>query len=75
MDMKKFKKFDMHQRRYLMLATAIFGSVAVLHMVRVLFNWNLIIGGFEIPQNISVLAAFITLSMSAMGIGYLMAKN
>ena len=73
--MKKFKKFDMHQRRFLTLATVIFGVVGMAHTLRVLFAVELSIGEFEVSHNVSVLVAFITLCMAAMGIGYLIAKD
>ena len=49
----------MSQRTFLKSAGAIFALVGVLHLLRLLFGWEAVIGGWDVPQWVSGLAAVI----------------
>jgi hypothetical protein len=42
------------------IAIAIFTVVAVLHILRMLYGWEVVINGMNVPMWVSVLAAIIT---------------
>ena len=68
---KHKEELRIHRKRFILLATLIFGTVGVFHAMRVWFGWPLVVDGIAVPQGVSILASFITLAMAAMGIGYL----
>jgi hypothetical protein len=43
----------MKQKTYIMITGIIFLVVAVLHFARIIFNWQILIGGLTIPLWIS----------------------
>ena len=49
----------MTQRSFNGLAGAIFGLVALLHALRLLFGWEAVIGGWAIPRWFSVLGLLV----------------
>ena len=63
-----------HYDRYFLLSVIIFLSAGTLHGLRFLYGWDLVLGTYSIPEYISALAVIITLSMAAMGLGYLNKK-
>lgn len=73
--MKKFQNFKKHQNRFIGLATFIFLIVGIVHTVRIYFGWSMTIGEFMLTPKTDILAAFIGLSMAAMGIYYYFAKD
>jgi hypothetical protein len=54
-----------HVHRYLILSAAVFGFVAVAHLVRALEQWPLTIAGWNVANELSWLAALISASLSA----------
>jgi len=48
------------------LGAAVFGLVAVAHLLRLIFNWEIIIAGISIPYWVSVLGLLIATLLSAM---------
>jgi len=65
--MKKFKGFDFHRRRFIGLAIIIFAFVAIGHALRLVFGWELVIGGVVMPQMVSVFAVAFLAMMVIMG--------
>ena len=53
----------MGQKRYLAISGAIFGLVAVAHILRVMFNWSFAIGGWSAPMLASWVALFVAIAM------------
>jgi len=68
--MRKFKDFEFHRRRFIGLAIVIFTLVAVLHIARVVFGWDLVVGGVVLPMSVSILAIAILAMMIVMGVYY-----
>lgn len=56
----------MRERGYLLIAGAIFGAVALLHLSRLLFNFDLVLGGWEFPTWLSWIGVVITAYLSYM---------
>ena len=48
----------MGNKTYLAISGAIFGLVAVGHILRVMFNWSFAIGGWSAPMSASWIALF-----------------
>jgi len=48
----------MGHKTYLVISGAIFGLVAVGHILRVTFNWSFAIGGWSAPMTASWIALF-----------------
>ena len=46
----------MNQKTFTLTAGVIFSHIAVLHMFRILFGWEAIIGGWDVPRWISWVA-------------------
>ena len=53
----------MGNKTYLVISAAIFGLVAVGHILRVIFNWSFVIGGWNAPISASWLAFFAAAAM------------
>ncbi|MBI2558147.1 hypothetical protein HYW20_02385 [Candidatus Woesearchaeota archaeon] len=49
----------MEKNQLLMLASVIFGIVAVLHLLRSIFSWEADIGGFNVPVWYSYVAVVV----------------
>ena len=43
----------MTEKTFLMISAAIFGVVAVVHLVRILMDWSVVIDGWTIPMWVS----------------------
>ena len=54
----------MNPKNYSRLASAIFGIVALLQLVRVLLAWEITLNGIPIPLFVSGVAAFVALMMA-----------
>jgi len=52
----KLKEYVMDKNKALMLASVIFGIVAVLHLLRAVLRWNVTFNGFKIPLWLSYVA-------------------
>ncbi len=46
----------MDKNKSLLIAAIIFGIVAILHLLRSIFSWEAVIGGFNIPLYFSYIA-------------------
>ena len=53
----------MGNKTYLAISAAIFGLVAVGHILRVIFNWSFAIGGWSAPISASWIALFAAAAM------------
>ncbi len=62
----------MDYKTYLLISGAIFGLVAVGHILRVMFNWSFAIGGWNAPMSASWIAFFAAAAMCvwAIRLGY-----
>ncbi len=49
----------MDKNRSLLLASAVFGIVALLHLIRAILGWEAFVSGFKIPVYFSYLTALI----------------
>jgi hypothetical protein len=50
----------MKARTYLLISGVIFGLVCLGHLLRVVFNWPLVIGALEVPMAVSWMGMIIT---------------
>ena len=50
-----YNKF-MNTKTFFKLSTAIFSLIALLHIARLIYSWEAVIGGLEIPLWISLVA-------------------
>ncbi len=46
----------MNHKTYMKASTAIFGFLALLHLARVLFGWDAVVGGWDVPMWVSWVA-------------------
>lgn len=49
----------MNHKTYMTVSTAIFGLLALLHLARILFGWDAVIGGWLVPMWVSWVALVI----------------
>ncbi len=61
----------MKQKTFTTVAGVVFSIVAVLHLVRLLFHWEAVIGGWAVPTWVSYLALAVSgyLAYSAFTLG------
>lgn len=60
----------MNQKTFSLTAGAIFTAIAVLHLLRLFFGWEAIIGGWPVPTWISWLALVIAGYLAFEGIRF-----
>jgi hypothetical protein len=48
------------------IGAAVFGLVAVAHLLRLIFNWEITIAGWAVPYWVSVLGLAVTAALSAL---------
>ena len=48
----------MGKNAYLLISAVVFGIVSLLHIVRVINNWTVVVGEWTIPMSISWLGLF-----------------
>ena len=58
----------MSQRTFTIIASVIFGAVALLHMLRIFFGWPAVIGGWTVPMWLSWIALVVAVGLSYFGI-------
>jgi hypothetical protein len=58
----------MGQKAFSVTAGAIFFTIALLHAVRLLYGWEAVIGGLEVPTWVSWLALVISAYLSYAGL-------
>jgi len=49
----------MNKNQSLKLASVIFGIVALLHLIRAILRWSVVIGNFNVPVYFSYIAAVV----------------
>ena len=60
-----------HLKRFVKLATTIFVLVGIGHALRIIYGWELTVGGFDMPMYISYLVLFMLVCMAIMGVYYI----
>jgi hypothetical protein len=50
----------MNQRAFNLTAGLIFLVIAILHVLRIVFDWSAIIGGWDVPEWVSWVAFLVT---------------
>jgi hypothetical protein len=58
----------MSQRTFTIIASAIFGVVALLHVLRIFFGWPAVIGGWTVPMWLSWIGLVVAGGLSYFGI-------
>lgn len=49
----------MNEKRYLLISGVIFSLIGLLHLLRILFQWQAMVGVWTVPFVISVLAVIV----------------
>lgn len=57
----------MSKKTYATISAAIFLTVALAHLVRIIFGWDVQIGGLPIPMWVSWLALFVAAALAHFG--------
>ncbi|CAN7670560.1 hypothetical protein LJR231_005333 [Phyllobacterium sp. LjRoot231] len=57
----------MTEKTFSILAAAIFGVVAVLHLVRILIGWSIVVDGWTVPMWVSWVGLIIAGALSYYG--------
>jgi hypothetical protein len=57
----------MTEKTFSTLAAAIFGVVAVLHLVRILIGWSIVVDGWTVPMWVSWVGLIIAGALSYYG--------
>ena len=63
----------MHRKTFTIVASVIFFLVAVVHVLRLVFKWEVILAGWHLPLWISVVALIIAASLAYEG--FRLSKN
>ena len=58
----------MTEKTFSTIAAAIFGVVAVLHLVRILVGWSIVIDGWTVPMWVSWVGLIISGGLSYYGV-------
>ena len=59
----------MNQRTFLRIAGIVFVLVAVLHAVRLLWQWDVVIAGWVVPPWVSWVALLISGTLASIAVG------
>ncbi len=59
----------MNLKSYSFICGAIFLAVAILHLLRILLGWEVILAGIKIPIEISWLGAALSAGLAIIGLG------
>jgi phosphoglycerol transferase MdoB-like AlkP superfamily enzyme len=57
----------MSRRAYLLITAVIFSLVALLHLVRIIFGWNAMLGSWSVPMWLSWVALIVTGALAYFG--------
>jgi len=57
----------MSRRAYLLITAVIFSLVALLHLVRIIFGWNAMLGSWSAPMWLSWVALIVTGALAYFG--------
>ncbi len=49
----------MDKNKSLLIAAIIFGIVAIIHLLRIIFSWEAVIGSFNVPLYFSYIAVVV----------------
>lgn len=60
----------MTRRNYFVVSSAVFAVVALVHLVRVMQEWGVVLDGYEIPLWASWVALFVAGYLAFMGYGF-----
>ncbi|HEV3270769.1 MAG TPA: hypothetical protein VGZ93_01170 [Candidatus Methylacidiphilales bacterium] len=58
----------MKTRSYLIMTTVIFAFVALMHLMRLVLGWSVILGTTSIPFWVSLLAVFVSAGVAIWGL-------
>jgi hypothetical protein len=58
----------MNTKNYLIVSTLIFTVVAVMHLLRLMLGWSVVLGMTSVPLWVSVLALLISASVAIWGL-------
>ena len=58
----------MNTKDYLIVSTIIFAVVAVMHLLRLVLGWSVVLGMTSIPLWVSLLAVLVSASIAIWGI-------
>ena len=56
----------MKHKTFFLVSGAIFAAVALLHVLRLAFKWEAVIGGWAMPMWVSVVACVIAATLATM---------
>lgn len=56
----------MKLKAFLGISSIFFFAVAIIHLMRVLFNWNFVIDNYTIPEWMSIVAFVVLIYLSIM---------
>lgn len=59
----------MNLKSYSFICGAIFLAVAMFHLLRILFGWDVMLAGVKIPTEVSWLGAALSAGLSIIGLG------
>jgi uncharacterized membrane protein YkgB len=59
----------MNQKSFSLIAGIIFTIIALLHLLRIVYGWTAVIGGWIVPEWISWVALVIAGSLGYVGLG------
>jgi len=57
----------MSRRAYLLITAVIFSLVALLHLVRIIFGWSVVLGSWSAPMWLSWVALIVTGALAYFG--------
>jgi len=59
----------MKSKVYLMVSGSLFALVALLHLLRIVFNWQAVIGGWTVPMWLSWIGLAVTATLCVWAYG------
>jgi hypothetical protein len=57
----------MSRRAYLLVTAVIFSLIALLHLVRIIFGWSVMLAGWSVPMWLSWVALIMTCALAYFG--------
>ena len=58
----------MDQKTFSLIAGLVFAVVALFHLVRILAEWNLVIGDWSVPKSVSWVALMVAGGLALLGL-------
>ena len=65
----------MKPKAYLMVSGTLFALVASLHLLRIVFNWQAVIGGWTVPMWLSWIGLAVTATLCVWAYGLVRART